>query len=242
MPKGQRVLVSYGNGFMTRHAYDEQTFRLARLRTRIIRSTPSDTAAWRETWSAKGPLLQDFVYSYDLAGNITQDRRAHAQLRHHKQPAWPRPALREFKLRSPLSPALRQRPCLQRCRHATAAADDARCGFFAGGSPRQPKATPPIVPNTMRKLHLRPCRQHAVELAYQAPSGRWTRTFGMGGLPKDQWQDAPNNRLTSLKTKSTSAHLRVRRQRQPTAPEQRQGAHVGPCRPHGRLSRAGGRQ
>jgi hypothetical protein len=31
--KGQRVLIAYGNGIMTRHAYDPQTFRLLRLRT-----------------------------------------------------------------------------------------------------------------------------------------------------------------------------------------------------------------
>ena len=27
------MLIAYGNGVMTRHAYDPQTFRLARLRT-----------------------------------------------------------------------------------------------------------------------------------------------------------------------------------------------------------------
>ena len=31
--KGQRVLIAYGNGVMTRYAYDPHTFRLARLRT-----------------------------------------------------------------------------------------------------------------------------------------------------------------------------------------------------------------
>jgi hypothetical protein len=66
--KGQRVLIAYGNGIMTRHAYDEQTFRLSRLRTE--RFTFAEDMATR-TWSGHGQALQDFSYSYDLAGNIT---------------------------------------------------------------------------------------------------------------------------------------------------------------------------
>src|SRR4051812_4348765 len=31
--KGQRTLIAYGNGVMTRYAYDEKTFRLQRLRS-----------------------------------------------------------------------------------------------------------------------------------------------------------------------------------------------------------------
>jgi RHS repeat-associated protein len=68
--KGQRALIIYGNGVMTRHAYDPKTFRLARLRTeRYI--TPTAL-----TYRPTGAPLQDFVYQYDLVGNITtiQDR------------------------------------------------------------------------------------------------------------------------------------------------------------------------
>jgi hypothetical protein len=31
--KGQRTLIAYGNGVMTRYAYDQKTFRLLRLRS-----------------------------------------------------------------------------------------------------------------------------------------------------------------------------------------------------------------
>ena len=66
--KGQRVLITYGNGVMTRYAYDPQTFRLLRLRTE--RYAKPNTLTYHPT----GAPLQDFAYSYDLAGNITAIR------------------------------------------------------------------------------------------------------------------------------------------------------------------------
>jgi RHS repeat-associated protein len=62
--KGQRVLIAYGNGVMTRYAYDLQTFRLARMRTE------SYSAPAALTYKPNGKLRQDFAYLYDLAGNI----------------------------------------------------------------------------------------------------------------------------------------------------------------------------
>ena len=64
--KGQRVLIAYGNGVMTRYAYDQQTFRLSRLRTE--RFTKPDAL----TYAPVGEALQDFAYEYDLVGNIIQ--------------------------------------------------------------------------------------------------------------------------------------------------------------------------
>src|SRR5262249_998564 len=68
--KGQRLFIAYGNAVMTRLAYDPQTFRLARLRTEGY-SKPTSSAC-----RPAGSVLQDFEYTYDLAGNITriQDR------------------------------------------------------------------------------------------------------------------------------------------------------------------------
>jgi RHS repeat-associated protein len=63
--RGQRVLVAFGNGIMTRYAYDPETFRLTRLRTESF--TRADTLTWRSA----GEPLQDLAYGYDLAGNIT---------------------------------------------------------------------------------------------------------------------------------------------------------------------------
>jgi RHS repeat-associated protein len=68
--KGQRTLIAYGNGLMSRYAYETQTFRLARLRTE------SFTSAAPPAYAPAGQPLQDFAYTYDLVGNITsiQDR------------------------------------------------------------------------------------------------------------------------------------------------------------------------
>lgn len=62
--KGQRVLVAYGNGVMTRYAYDPHTFRLVRLRSEHF------TQASGPTYRPAGTALQDCGYDYDLAGNI----------------------------------------------------------------------------------------------------------------------------------------------------------------------------
>ena len=62
--KGQRTLIAYGNGIMTRQAYDPYTFRLARLRTESF-TTPTALS-----FHPAGGTLQDFAYMYDLAGNI----------------------------------------------------------------------------------------------------------------------------------------------------------------------------
>lgn len=63
--KGQRVLIAYGNGVMTRYAYEPQTFRLTRLRTE--RYSKPDTLTYHPT----GAPVQDVAYQYDLTGNIT---------------------------------------------------------------------------------------------------------------------------------------------------------------------------
>jgi RHS repeat-associated protein len=55
--KGQRQVISYGNGAVTSYAYDPDTFRLIRLQT----SRPT----------AGGPL-QDLSYAYDPVGNVTR--------------------------------------------------------------------------------------------------------------------------------------------------------------------------
>jgi RHS repeat-associated protein len=62
--KGQRVLIAYGNGVITRYAYDSKTFRLLRMRTE--RYTQQDSLTYRPA----GKVLQDFAYEYDLVGNI----------------------------------------------------------------------------------------------------------------------------------------------------------------------------
>src|SRR5258708_1443821 len=66
--KGQRILISYGNGFMTRYSYDPQTFRLLRMRTESS-ATPVAYPPLSHP-SAPANSLQEFAYGYDLVGNI----------------------------------------------------------------------------------------------------------------------------------------------------------------------------
>lgn len=64
--KGQRTLIAYGNGVMTRYAYDISSLRLRRLRSeRFDEQAPL-------TFLPSGTVFQDFSYRYDLLGNILQ--------------------------------------------------------------------------------------------------------------------------------------------------------------------------
>jgi len=62
--KGQRVLIAYGNGIVTRHAYDPHTFRLTHLRTEQY-SKLADL-----TFHPTGQPFQELGYDYDFTGNI----------------------------------------------------------------------------------------------------------------------------------------------------------------------------
>ena len=72
--KGRRVLIAGGNGAVTTSAYDPLSMRLTRLRTqRNAAAFPGDCpqpppASW------PGCQVQDLVYVYDAAGNVTSLR------------------------------------------------------------------------------------------------------------------------------------------------------------------------
>jgi RHS repeat-associated protein len=66
--KGQRLIIAYGNGLMTRYTYNEQTFRLTRMRTEGYTASQSGnqyTYAYNS-----GTCKQDMAYTYDKVGNI----------------------------------------------------------------------------------------------------------------------------------------------------------------------------
>lgn len=67
--KGQRILIAFGNGVMTRYAYDKNTFRLKRQRTETYMQT-----GW--TFASGGNVKQDTAYTYDLIGNILATNEA----------------------------------------------------------------------------------------------------------------------------------------------------------------------
>ncbi len=63
--KGQRTLIIYENGLMTRYAYDDHRFWLKRLRTEKY------SEQGNYDYKPSGGMLRDLGYVYDLTGNIT---------------------------------------------------------------------------------------------------------------------------------------------------------------------------
>lgn len=195
--KGQRVLIAYGNDIMTRHAHDEQTFRLSRLRTERFAHTEDGTAGTR-TWGGTGQLLQDFTYSYDLAGNITAiDERvdncgiAGSALGRDR-------LLRAFTY----DPIYRLLSATGRADENIGQprpfADDPRAGFYAGGAPTQNQNNAPDLTEGYTETFEYDPAGNMLRQHYQANSGQWARRFGMAGQTPEQWADANSNRLTSL--------------------------------------------
>ncbi|QDG52178.1 RHS repeat-associated core domain-containing protein [Persicimonas caeni] len=66
--KGQRILAAFGNGVMTRYAYDPNVFRLKRLRSEKYAATSTPESGY--LLPSTGKKYQDIVYSYDAVGNI----------------------------------------------------------------------------------------------------------------------------------------------------------------------------
>ena len=66
--KGQRLLIAFGNGVMTRYAYDNLTFRLLRQRSeKYTKSTIGNTITYDYN---SGSNKLDDGFNYDLIGNI----------------------------------------------------------------------------------------------------------------------------------------------------------------------------
>lgn len=226
--KGQRVLIAYGNGVMTRYAYDPQTFRLARLRTdRIARPSffsflvdlvigdNTDTMTFEPT----GSPIQDFTYSYDLAGNIyaIEERTHGGGFRANPDALLVGDPVLANLLSS--GDALIRRfeyDPIYRLTSATGRAckdtgqprgmdDDSRCGFYAGGAPTTTQDNAPDLTEGYVERYSYDPAGNMLELLHQPESGAtWKRVFGMGELPNDRWTDAPNNRLTTLLNGSTA--------------------------------------
>jgi RHS repeat-associated protein len=170
--KGQRTLVVYANGLMTRYAYDPQTFRLARLRTERCtspgalqyRPAPSLTPAQRQN-----NLLQDLAYTYDPVGNLIgiSDRTPNAGL----------PAARDR-----LDRAFVYDP-LYRLTQATGRECDI-----------QPNSPWDDAPRCTDITRTRPyvetyAYDPAGNMLFLSHGGLWTRNFGMAGFTPRAWQD-----------------------------------------------------
>jgi RHS repeat-associated protein len=195
--RGQRILIAYGNGIMSRYAYDPRTFRLTRLRSEGYRRSPSAALTYRRA----GPVLQDLAYMHDLAGNILRivDRIPGCGVRSNPEAT----AESDTRLRRRLiaGDALVRRfeyDPLYRLRSATGResadiprprpwADARRRGFDAGDHESLSRSNAPNLTSLYREEYKYDPADNLVALAHARGRSHWTRRFGMGGLAPGQW-------------------------------------------------------
>lgn len=197
--KGQRVLVAYGNGVLTRFVYDRQTFRLARLRSERLVSPPPGP----DRWAGRGDPLQDLTYAYDLAGNVASieertpgcgiDGSLHGRDR----------LVRIFQY-DPLYRLTQAdgRACKNPSGAPLRTGERATGGDYSDpynpGAPAPDQENAPFLTERYIETYEYDPAGNMLTQRYSAPTDSWTRAFGLGDLPPAQWQQAPNNRLTSL--------------------------------------------
>ena len=195
--KGQRTLIAYGNGVMTRYAYDFKTFRLARMRTE--RYTKPDQITYRPA----GAVLQDFAYSYDLAGNILriEDRTPGCGVLNNPDSVRVTdPQLAQLLVAGDALVRRFEYDPLYRLTSATGReckdipsprpwTDDPRCGFNSGnhGTPNQDSA--PNLTAVYREEYKYDPAGNMVSLKHSSNGNAWIRSFGMGGLTPQQWSE-----------------------------------------------------
>ncbi len=193
--KGQRTLVAYGNGALSRYAYDPGTFRLLRLRTEGY-SKPAASS-----YHPSGTVLQDFAYTYDLAGNILQitDRTPGSGVLNNPESVQvtdPDLAgllvsgdalIRHFSydpIYRLLSASGRECSDIPSPRPWT---DDQRRGFNSPqqGTPNQDNA--PMQTAIYREDYSYDPAGNMVSLKHAGKSAAWVRSSGMGGMTPQQW-------------------------------------------------------
>ena len=222
--KGQRILVAYGNGVMTRYGYDPQTFRLVRLRS-------EDYELHELTYTPQGAPLQDLAYRYDLAGNITaiQERTPGSGVQGELLGA---DALDRVFTYDPLYRLLSAtgRECsnLPQPRPWT---DELACGTgFVNRRGTPTTSNAPQLTSLYRETYAYDPVGNVLTMEHQQAircnggsswQTQWSRNFGMGGLTPEAWNEAwplhltgdwsdpPTNRLT---------HVQDRRSGETTTP------------------------
>jgi RHS repeat-associated protein len=194
--RGQRSLVAYANGVMTRFACDPATFRLRRLRSESY-SSPAANA-----YDPAGGLLQDFAYDYDLAGNVVRitERVPGCGVRNNPN------ALRFPELAGDLASGdalvrLFEYDPLYRLTSASGREcatissprpwaepswpNDALCGF-APGAANQNNAKDLTAPYTERFEY--DAAGNMLATRHTGNGSTWTRSFGIGGFTPTQWR------------------------------------------------------
>jgi RHS repeat-associated protein len=194
--RGQRILTAFGNGMLTRQAYDPDSFRLRRLRSE--RATP--TAA--DAWSCTAPPLQDLSYQHDPTGNpVTIEERTPGcgvagtpEGRDRLTRRFEYDALYRLTVATGRQcadiPVPRPFDDVPRCGSAP--------GVTADNAPDLTEAY------TERYRYDPP--GNMVELVHRATAS-WRRAFGMAGAGPDDWAVAPASRLTSIHDGATVRRL-----------------------------------
>jgi RHS repeat-associated protein len=225
--KGQRLLICYGNGLMTRYAYDPQTFRLTRLRSERY-ATPAAL-----TYHPSGSPLQDLTHTYDLVGNVLGmvDWTPGCGVINNPQSGQVSdPALKQLLaagdalLRSfNYDPLYRLLTATGReCKDIPVPrpwTDDARCGFNSGNQGTADQDNAPSLTTIYNDTYAYDPVGNMLSLSHSNNGTAWTRQFGIGGFTPQQWEqqwpvhlnnaiswdDAPGNQLTHVCDNSPAA-------------------------------------
>jgi RHS repeat-associated protein len=194
--KGQRTFIAYGNGKITRYAYDPKTFRLVRMRTEDY-SNPPGTLSYQ----LGGGLLQDLAYQYDLGGNILRiaERSPGSGVRNNPRAlAYPElqtllaagdALVRDFAY-DPLYRLISAtgRECtIPDPRPVT---DDARCGYNSGDHGTANQDNAPDMTSLYEERYEYDPAGNMLRLMHQRPgtTAGWSRYFGMAGFKPIEWK------------------------------------------------------
>jgi RHS repeat-associated protein len=216
--KGQRVLIAYGNGLMTRYAYDPAMFRLVRMRTEQFVARPA------LAYQPQGIPLQDFEYTYDLTGNILRiaEQVPGCGVRNNAR-SYEYPQLQTLLGAGDALVRTFEYDPLYRLTYATGREansiptgerswdDLARPGFggFNWGSPGTPR---PETARDQTRIYEETYSYDAADNMLTMGHGTWTRRFGMSGFTPESWSQewrthldptiewgmTTNNRLTHV--------------------------------------------
>jgi RHS repeat-associated protein len=194
--KGQRTLIAYGNGVLTRYAYDALTFRLLRLRSERYTSPAAGS------YQPAGPALQDCGYTYDLIGNVLQimDRTPGCGVLNNPDAALVRdPILANLLIkgdalirRFSYDPIYRLLSGSGReCSNIPSPrpwSDDPRCGGFGSGKAAAPdQDNAPSLTSIYQENYEYDPVGNILALKHAGKSSTWVRSFGIGGLTPQQW-------------------------------------------------------
>lgn len=221
--RGQRTLITRGNGIMTRYAYDAETFRLSRLRSEAY-TTPAEAPFTFQPISPQSPL-QDIGYTYDLMGNVRriEKRTPGSGIKDNPDSvavddpqlsnllAAGDALLRHFTydpLYRLISATGRECKAISQPRPWN---DEPRCGFGSGNHGMPNQANAPNLTRPYRETYRYDPAGNLLTMSHRHNGSGWSRHFGLGGRTPSRWQDEwlqhldgepwpepPSNRLTHV--------------------------------------------